>query len=201
MWLVSDGNGGVDLAEQQEVRVQMRRRLMGLGAVVAISLAITPLLFDAAGYRERQLENRIPPAPELSPPVEITPIYPRIEEPVEPVTIEPAPEVAPPSESVAAAIKDDRPEVLPSEDTPSLDSRGIPVAWTLQLASFKDEQNAKALRADLNKAGYKVYIQHSSDLVRVFIGPDMQRSRLEQLQDTIKRDYSLDGMIVRFSTD
>lgn len=189
------------MAEQQEVRVQMRRRLMGLGAVVAISLAITPLLFDAAGYRERQLENRIPPAPQLRPPVEITPINPRIVEPAEPVSIEPAPEVAPPSEAVAAAIEEDGPAILPSEDTPSLDSRGIPVAWSLQLASFKDEQNAKALRADLIDAGYKVYIQNSSDLVRVFIGPEMQRSRLEQLQETIKRDYSLDGMIVRFTTD
>ena len=74
------------------------------------------------------------------------------------------------------------------------------VAWTLQLASFRDEANAKALRTELLDAGYKVYIRHISGLVKVFVGPELQRTRLESLQAALKEEYSLDGIVVRFTT-
>lgn len=189
------------MAENESVKTAIRRRLIGLAAVVAITLAISPLLFDAAGYKERQLENRIPLAPAKHALMEVTPIYQTIPEAQAPAQPGSTAEVAPPSDAIIAAAGDGLPEVLPSDDTPGLDSRGIPVAWTLQLASFKDERNAKALRMDLNAAGYKVYIRHSDELVRVYIGPEMQRSRLENLQEAIKKDYSLDGMILRFTTE
>jgi DedD protein len=107
---------------------------------------------------------------------------------------------APPVEVVEKMQQRALDEVSPAEDMPRLDENGIPAAWSLQLASFKDERNAKSLRADLTKAGYKVYIRRANDLVRVYIGPEMQRTRLESLKESIKEQYSLDGMIVRFTT-
>ncbi len=108
---------------------------------------------------------------------------------------------APPVEIVEKAKKRAPARCRPSEDMPTLDANGIPAAWSLQLASFRDERNAKSLRAELTQAGYKVYIRRADELVRVYVGPEMQRTRLEKLKVTIKEQYSLDGMIVRFTTE
>lgn len=197
------------MAADALVQTSIRRRLLGLAALLVISLAIAPLIFDAAGYKERKIVDRIPPMPSLPPVVEMTPIQsPQIDEPTEvtPVNTEPAslsePVVvkAPPAVMVDAMKSKLPAEISPAEDMPRLDENGIPAAWSLQLASFRDERNAKSLRSDLTKSGYKVYIRRSNDLVRVYIGPEMQRSRLETLKETIKEKYSLDGMIVRFTT-
>ncbi len=189
------------MVDAESVKATIRRRIIGTAAIVAIFMSITPLLFDAAGYKERQLENRIPTAPDRYPVMEVTPLYQEIAEPSAAADPAPTAKIPAPSETVISGMGANGPDLRADEDTPGLDSRGIPVAWSLQLASFKDESNAKALRSDLNKAGYKVYIRHGGDLVRVYIGPEMQRTRLEKLQETIKSDYSLDGMIVRFTTE
>lgn len=185
-------------------RSGLKKRTVGAIALVVISLSIAPLLFDAAGYKERQLTNRIPPAPKPFAPLEpqaasseqaaaVIDIKPA--EPAEPVKLEPLPE------DVRTEVAEVSPGPSPAQDTPRLDQDGLPVAWGLQLASFKDERNARALQADLLKAGYKVYIRRSDTLVRVYIGPEMQRTRLETLKESIKQEYALDGMITRFTIE
>lgn len=192
------------MADAAQVKSGLKRRMVGALALVIISLAISPLLFDAAGYKERQLVNRIPPAPKPFAPIEVSAASQQAAtdtiniapaEPAEPVKLEPLPEEL---EQKLAKVD---PGPSPAADTPRLDQDGLPVGWGLQLASFRDERNAKALQADLIEDGYKVYIRRSDSLVRVYIGPEMQRTRLETLKDSIKAKYSLDGMITRFSVE
>lgn len=83
---------------------------------------------------------------------------------------------------------------------PQLDADQLPAAWALQLASFRQEANARELRTRLINSGYRVYIRHGDDVVRVFVGPEMDRSRLESLKGRLKDEYGLEGMIVRFTT-
>jgi len=196
---VADAAG--ELAPQRSV---LKKRTVGAVALVVISLTIAPLLFDAAGYKERQLTNRIPPAPKPFAPLEpqaATPDQAVVivdaapAEPAEPVGIVPLPE------GIQKEVAEVAPGPSPAEDTPRLDQDGLPVAWGLQLASFKDERNARALQTDLLRAGYKVYIRRSDTLVRVYIGPEMQRTRLETLKERIKQEYALDGMITRFTIE
>lgn len=182
------------------MKEQHKKQLIGLAAVLVSALVLFPLLLDGTGYRERHLQERIPPAPELPPLVEIEPQSKQL-----PDTVEPAPPVQPavvavPAPPLKEAVVAARPLIDATQDTPTLDEEQVPVAWTLQLASFRDEANARSLRSELVDAGYKVYIRNGPDLVRVFVGPDMQRSRLESLQARLKKDYALDGMIVRFTT-
>ncbi len=179
---------------------QQKKRLVGAAAVIVSAVILFPLLLDGSGYRERHLQERIPPAPAMPDPVDIQASNPAL-----PDTAEPADPAAPavvkvPSPVLRPAIARVQPVIDAGADTPSLDEQQVPVAWTLQLASFRDEANARSLRKELVEGGYKVYIRHGPDMVRVFVGPDLQRSRLEQLQARLKRDYSLEGMIVRFTT-
>ncbi len=179
---------------------QQKKRLVGAAAVIVSAVILFPLLLDGSGYRERHLQERIPPAPAMPAVVDIEPT--RSSLPDSAVPAEPAAPavVKVPSPSLRPAIQQARPKIDAVADTPVLDQQQVPVAWTLQLASFRDEANARSLRKELVDAGYKVYIRHGPDMVRVFVGPDLQRSRLEQLQARLKRDYSLEGMIVRFTT-
>ncbi|OMH38697.1 SPOR domain-containing protein [Motiliproteus sp. MSK22-1] len=87
-----------------------------------------------------------------------------------------------------------------TKEKPVLDKQGVPVAWTIQLASFKDAGNAKALRKRLSDRGYKSYIRRKQDLSKVFVGPDLQRSVVEELRKKLKREFKLDGLILRFTT-
>lgn len=180
--------------------VNLKRRLIGGAALLVIALVFFPLVFNGAGYQERQLNPVIPPIPVVPQVVQIEPQNPIIIEseipapPAEAVIVPaPAVEIAEPLEQLA-------PTLNPVEDPPVLDADQVPAAWTLQLASFKQEENARALRNRLIEAGYKVYIRQGSDVVRVYVGPDMQRSRLETLQAQLKQEYGLDGIIVRFTT-
>lgn len=179
---------------------QLKKRIIGGCALGIVGAALLPLLLDGAGYRERHLESRIPPAPEPAQLVAGTPQMqplPETETPAEPA----APVVVQVDvEAVASAVEKSDAVLDPTRDTPQLDQEGVPVAWTLQLASFRDEANARALRAELLKSGYKVYIRHMAGLVKVFVGPEIQRSRLESLQATLKQEYALDGIVVRFTT-
>jgi len=177
-----------------------KKRLVGAVAILVSAIILFPLLLDGTGYRERHLQDRIPPAPVMPALVDIEPNRSAL-----PDTAEPASPAAPavvkvPAPALRPAIAQAQPSIDATQDTPALDQQQVPVAWTLQLASFRDEANARSLRKELVAAGYKVYIRHGPNMVRVFVGPDLQRSRLEQLQARLKRDYSLDGMIVRFTT-
>ena len=68
--------------------------------------------------------------------------------------------------------------------------------FVLQLASFKDLRNAKALNTDLQKSGYASFIdEDTAGLFRVYIGPDTQ-DNLAVLKVKMRHEYGLDGSIV-----
>lgn len=179
---------------------QQKKQLVGAAALIVSALILFPLLLDGSGYRERHLQARIPEPPALPAQISIDPVEPVPESRSAPSAPREPAVISVPVPEIASAMEARRPQISAREDVPVLDEQQVPVAWTLQLASFKDEANARSLRTELVKAGYKVYIRHGPDLVRVFVGPDLQRSRLEALQAQLKADYALDGMIVRFTT-
>ncbi|EXJ09938.1 SPOR domain-containing protein [Nitrincola nitratireducens] len=186
-----------------------------LGVMLA---ALVPFAFDGAGHGERyvapavQIAPRpVAPEPVLQPVPDIgVQVEAQMEEAVvaAPVVIErtpPAPvqqvvSIDPPQASVSRPLESLAPTLNPVQEAPALDADQIPAAWALQLASFRQEANARELRTRLINAGHRVYIRHGDDVVRVFVGPEMQRTRLEELKVSLKNEYGLDGIIVRFST-
>lgn len=181
-----------------------KRQLLGLSVLVLGAAVLFPLFLTGEGYRERHLDSRIPAAPAMPEVVNIKP-----ESTLLPDTSE-YPEVVAAPEKVVVLVKNQpdkqvktqekRPVINTGTDIPQLDEQNVPVAWTLQLASFKDESNARALRKQLIDAGHKVYTRKNDDLFKVYIGPDMQRDRLDQLKESLKNDFGLDGIIFRFTT-
>lgn len=88
-------------------------------------------------------------------------------------------------------------------DKPNLDKQGLPVAWTLQLASFSKKGNAEALQKKLVNNGYKSYLRtvfnsKGAPIVRVYVGPDLQISKIKALQRALQAELDLKGLVVRF---
>lgn len=183
---------------------KIKYRLIGLAVILVSAAIVFPVFFDGAGYKERHLKSEIPDAPDRPEIVRITPVNKPLPdtsvaaEPMQPVELPKAPEKV--QEVIDKVVADNKVEIEIHKDQPVLDQQGVPVAWTLQLASFKDEANAKGLRKQLISEGHKVFTRKQGDLVKVYVGPEFQRSRLEALKLKLKTDFGLNGIIVRFTT-
>ena len=182
----------------------LKFRLIGLAVILLSAAVVFPVFFDGAGYNERHIESVIPTAPERPEIVRIKPKNEPLPDTSKPAPAAPAVTLPKAPESVARVvakkIADEKITLDVHKDQPVLDQQGVPVAWTLQLASFKDETNAKGLRKQLISAGHKVFTRKQGDLVKVYVGPEFQKSRLESLQQELKQDFGLNGIIVRFTT-
>ncbi|WP_334020404.1 SPOR domain-containing protein [Alteromonas sp. S015] len=77
--------------------------------------------------------------------------------------------------------------------------------WVIQLGSFRHEKNVKALLTKLEKAGYRAFsrkIQTSSGLLnKVFVGPDLDKKKLESALPHLKELTSLKGKVTTFKVE
>ncbi len=76
-------------------------------------------------------------------------------------------------------------------------------AWVVQLASFGSSANAKRLVKKLQQSGYDAYTRHATNangrvIHKVFVGPEINRHRIESLQSQLSKHYRLKGMIRRY---
>lgn len=187
----------------------LKARVVGFLVLVSLAVIFLPWLLDGKGVSERQsADMSIPPAPEMP---EIV-VNPATREQLDTALSAPAPvkpETAKPAkEDTAVAVTPEpdvshkaEPKLTLRNEKPALDQEGVPVAWTLQLASFKDKTNAEKLRVKLIKKGYKAYARERDDLYKVFVGPDIQRTQIEKLRAELKKEFKLDGLILRFTAN
>mgnify|MGYP000636860834 FL=1 len=93
---------------------------------------------------------------------------------------------------------DPRDPSIPS-DRAGLTIQGEAVAWTLQLASFKNSKNAIELRDSLRSKGYKAYIlkDGAGGFDRVYVGPMLQRTKAEQLKLELTQETKLKDIGLR----
>ncbi|WP_421863619.1 SPOR domain-containing protein [Motiliproteus sp.] len=201
----------------------VKERLLGGLLLLAIAVIFLPMIFDGAGLKQGRLQSVVPEAPapieivhyqpvnqpnpdtsELAEPqptpVQSLPEPPEAIEAVEDVSKQAGPSSA--AEKVegqtSKPVEPAKPVSTIAKEKPVLDQQGVPVGWTLQLASFKERANAVALQQKLIQRGYKAYIRQKGPLSKVFVGPDNQKSRIEQLKQQLKREVKLDGLVLRY---
>lgn len=75
-------------------------------------------------------------------------------------------------------------------------------AWVLRLGTFRNKPNVDALLNKLETAGVKTFVKpveaKAGTLYRVFVGPELEKSKLEKAQQTLKELTGLDGKITQF---
>ena len=199
----------------------LKQRLVGALILLALGVVFWPIIFVEPQERYAQEQGMIPPAPDI----DSTPIEPpgaeglrasaqwEVEEagaeqavdefvtvtleetPIEPAVVEadPAPASAVPD---ARGTRDEPPV------QPTLDSKGLPVAWILQVASVSSAAKADELRDGLLSMREKAYVKKlergQKDLYRVYIGPNVERAQLERIQAGIDKRFGVRSIIVRY---
>ncbi|MDG1205821.1 MAG: SPOR domain-containing protein [Pseudomonadales bacterium] len=87
----------------------------------------------------------------------------------------------------------------------ALDQNSLPVGWTLQLGSFRNQQNAMKLRQDLRDDKYNSYILtdkgEQAVMYKVFVGPMHNRSELSAYGEKIEKDFDLKGRVIRYNIE
>ncbi|MGE8063159.1 SPOR domain-containing protein [Pseudomonas sp. NPDC089547] len=133
-------------------------------------------------------------APASTPSQPITP-SPQTQAQVQPAKPQaPAPAPAPKVEAKAAAT--------PAPAAPSkIDVNGLPVSWSIQLASLSNRAGAEKLQQTLRSQGYNAYIRSAGGMNRVYVGPLIERAEAERTRDAINRQNSLKGFVVRFQPE
>ncbi|WP_404483716.1 SPOR domain-containing protein [Pseudomonas sp. HT11] len=82
-----------------------------------------------------------------------------------------------------------------------IDPNGLPITWSIQLASLANRESAEALQKKLRAQGYNAYIRSADGKNRVFIGPLIERAEADRLRDLLGRQQNLNGFVVRFQPE
>jgi DedD protein len=205
----------------------MKQRMVGALVLVALAVIFLPMLFTREDeMRQVRVEApQVPTMPSL-PEVKVEPVAvpePQVipEEPQQPPVvvdeatapastpsqpITPSPQV----QAQAQSIKPQAPKVEPKPVAPvakpaaapsKIDVNGLPVSWSIQLASLSNRAGAEKLQQTLRSQGYNAYIRSAGGMNRVYVGPLIERAEAERTRDAINRQNSLKGFVVRFQPE
>ena len=169
----------------------LKQRLIGAVVLLALLIILAPALFRGGETHPLVTSRSSPEAPQLdSPPVPA--FVDQLDIPQDVVEV-----VSSSSEIIL------EPESDSAEQTTGVDEKGHLKAWSLQLATFADKNNARNLEKQLKSKGYSAFQKTISTekgkiFYRVYIGPEVRPDELQQLKVTIKKEMGLDGIVVRY---
>lgn len=194
----------------------LKQRLVGALILVALGVIFWPIIF-VQQESDGDVEVRsIPAAPGVStdpleppddaglrpsptPVVHEEDIQQEIDVVVEEPVAEEHPVIAPVVEPPPEAAQDTRskpPEKL------AMDSDGVPIAWTLQVATLSSADKADALRQRLLAVDQKAYIANvyrdGKTLYRVCIGPKFERAELERIKPQVDSAFGVKSLVARY---
>ncbi|MBS7662994.1 SPOR domain-containing protein [Pseudomonas lalucatii] len=191
----------------------LKQRMVGALVLLALAVIFLPMLLS----RQDELRQVVVDAPAMPE----APAMPQIEmQPVgvpEPQVLpeEPVPEqaevqgsgdpvaVAAPAAEPEAVVAPPAPPAATKAPAPAgrLDANGLPLSWSVQLASLSSRSGAENLQKTLRSQGYNAYIRSVDGMNRVFVGPLIERAEADRLRDQLKRQHKLNGFVVRFQPE
>lgn len=198
---------------------KIKQRLVGALVLIALAVIVIPLILDfRKDYSTVIKGTNIPPKPDDFR-VEVVPIQPpqgATPPPVDGIISEmPGAESAPLSKDASAPVPAPlaRPEARNIQTERSLPS---PVAaitkpdqaapdpagqgWVVQFGSFSNKSNAEDLRDQLQKKGYKAFVDEirvdNMQIQRVRIGPFDEKIQAEAIRDKVIVEMKLNAIVV-----
>ena len=177
----------------------MRHKIIGTLVWLAAAVIVLPFFMDGDGLDEltKQAEQAEQPVKLAVKPIVIK--QPDIDKAI--AVTKPAVSNTPKQDDAAANAAPVQKPKPTATQKPTLDKQGLPQSWVVQLASFKQQANAKALRDKLIKAKYPAYLQASGSNHRVLVGPVNTRKEAEQMQAKLKTAYKLSGIVGTYKVD
>ncbi|MGB5958515.1 SPOR domain-containing protein [Pseudomonas sp.] len=209
----------------------MKQRMVGALVLVALAVIFLPMLFTREDeMRQVHVEAPQAPAMPSLPEVKVEPVAvpePQViaQEPQQPAVVvdeSTAPASTPsqpitPSPQTQAQVQPAKPQapapkVEPKPAAPvakpaapaapsKIDVNGLPVSWSIQLASLSNRAGAEKLQQTLRSQGYNAYIRSAGGMNRVYVGPLIERAEAERVRDAVNRQNGLKGFVVRFQPE
>lgn len=186
----------------------LKQRLVGALILVVLGVVFWPIIFVAPEPESPTRPEGIPPAPRVDNSMLPAPDSAGLRASPEPV-------VAGEAEGMDVILPAETPEAnaLPvpepgpttrdvPPELPALDADGIPIAWSLQVATMGSREKAQHLRDELNHQDMKAYIKPlrrgGDTLYRVYVGPKFERSQLETIKQTVDARYGVESLVARY---
>jgi DedD protein len=190
---------------------QLKQRVVGAAVLVALCVVFIPIFLDNGALDTTVPDaSGIPPAPDGDFSSRVIPLSEeKIDEleaqagepPRSPVAetsehIAAAPEV--PAGEVAALIVD---ETVPGAGGGDSPRTGV-VAWSVQLGSFSNDDNARRLIEKLRDEGFPAYLERrleqDGSVFKVRVGPEIRREDAERLRARLEQKFALKGIVLRY---
>ena len=197
------------------LEIKHKQRIIGIMVLMSLCIIFLPSLFQRDQRIAVDTTSLITAKPIVAPVV--------IAAPVKPQNIKPAPspdkafqpkilnddvssEVS--LSSPVKTISTPKSELKkPSKQVlkPSLDDKGIPNAWVIQVGSFTSQVRADELKDKLLKKDYKAYTRavntSKGEFFRVFTGPYIDKARSNSAKKAIDSTYKVNSRVVRFAPE
>jgi DedD protein len=189
----------------------IKQRLIGFLVIIALTIIFWPIVF-VAPIQEDDLvfpEFEMPPKPDITGSPREAPEMNRLK--VEQLPQIPLPEV-PTEQPIDIAVASSERSLIAADIEPlqqssaheraAFDEQGLPISWELQIATFSTESRAQMIAEQLQNKGHKAYVSpvtiDAKGLYRVRIGPNIQKSRLLDIQRDIDAYYGVKSEIIKF---
>ena len=170
----------------------LRRRLVGAIVIAAVAVIFIPLIFDGTEEERLAVIEEIPPAPTFD-----------FREQIAVNDIQAAMEFRRRANATAAGACFDRDET--ESQSKLLDQNGLPMGWSLQVASFRERDNAVALRSEIRELGHGAYVllnrTNEGQFYQVLVGPSLDREGLSRAGQEIADKMGLTVQIVRYRVE
>lgn len=198
----------------------IKQRLVGMLIVVIAGVVFIPDLLDGEKNTIKEEFKKIPPRPESSesPMVRDFPIA-EVEQAIDSApsaSDETADDQATDAITETVEVAQTEQVIKGQEDfaetqvaTVTIDKVAKPnqgqfesSAWVLRLGTFRNKPNVDALLTKLEEAGFTTFVKpveaKAGTLYRVFVGPELEKSKLEKAQKTLKELTGLNGKVTQF---
>lgn len=186
----------------------LKQRLVGALILVALGVVFWPIIFVTPEPESPARPEGIPPAPRVDNRALPSPDSEGLRPSPEPAVVavdegmdvtlpeEPRDAASPPAPDPGPVTRESAPEL------PTLDADGIPIAWSLQVATMSSRDKAQQLRDELNHQEMKAYIRPlqrgSGTLYRVYVGPKFERAELETIKRRVDARYGVESLVARY---
>ena len=188
---------------------RLKERLIGAAVLVMMGVIFIPMILDDRSETDITItETNIPRRPDDNFSSRIVPLKesdltPVVNGPAQQPLVENLPEaIEPVTEETPASEVDNQILTTRTPARTATNNQMGATAWVVQLGSFSNEENAKALNEKLRKAGYPAFVEplkRNSDIAyRVRVGPELLRSDAQSLQEKLKNKMQIEGIVIRY---
>ena len=175
-----------------------KRRIVGSLVLVALAVIFLPMMFSRQD-EQHQVFFDAPDEPQV-------PAMPQV---LVDTVVVPLLQVFPEKKALSSNDELDTPAPNPEKiqlvapgnpDTGKsrIDRNGLPISWSIQLASFSSHERAETLQNKLRSQGYRAYIRSAGGRSRVLVGMLIERDEADRLRDLLGRQQHLNGFVLRF---